>query len=210
MPEITRFIPVPDPEEKSPFHPMAILFHYYPEDTPLRRLLLKHSFQVREKAFDILSSAPPALQAETDRALLSAGALLHDIGIMRCSAPGILCTGTEPYLAHGILGAQMLRQYGKQYGMDLEKYASICERHTGSGLTAQEIRLGNLPLPEQDFLPETTEEKLICLADKFFSKSGDMQEKSLSRIRRSMEKFGPGPLERFDGLCRTFGLPAPS
>jgi uncharacterized protein len=50
----------------------------------------------------------------------------------------------------------------------MEKFARICERHTGSGLTAEEIVSGGLPLPERDFLPETLEEKIICLADKFF------------------------------------------
>ena len=33
-----------------------------------------------------------------------------------------------------------------------------------------------------------------------------MQEKSLPRIRRSLEKFGPGPLARFDAMCRLFDL----
>ena len=88
----------------------------------------------------------------------------------------------------------------------LEVYARICERHTGSGLTAHEIRLQQLPLPEQDFLPETTEEKLICLADKFFSKSGDLKEKSLETVRHSMMKFGVEPLARFDALCEEFNL----
>ena len=47
---------------------------------------------------------------------------------------------------------------------------------------------------------------MICLADKFFSKSGDMQEKTLERVRRSMAKFGSGPAERFEALCRLFGV----
>ena len=100
----------------------------------------------------------------------------------------------------------MLREYGEKNNLNLEPFARICERHTGSGLSAAEIRAGALPLPEQDFLPETPEEQLICLADKFFSKSGDMREKSLPHIRRSMLKFGQAPLARFDALCRTFGL----
>ena len=100
----------------------------------------------------------------------------------------------------------MLREYAGQYEIDLEPFARICERHTGSGITAEEVRKEQLPIPERDFLPETPEEILICLADKFYSKSGDMQEKSLPRIRRSLEKFGPGPLARFDAMCRLFDL----
>jgi uncharacterized protein len=98
----------------------------------------------------------------------------------------------------------MLRQYGKTYGIDLEPFARICERHTGSGLTADEIRSGSLPLPVRDYLPETPEEKIICLADKFYSKSGDMKEKSFEKVLRSQEKFGKGPAERFFALCREF------
>ena len=185
--------------------PLVIIRHFYPEDTPLRRLLLRHSTQVRDKALAILAnpSRPPL---KLDAELVSAGAMLHDIGVLQCHAPSILCVGTRPYIAHGIIGAEMLREYGRTHGIDLEPFARICERHTGTGLTAQEIREQRLPLPEQDFLPETPEEKLICLADKFFSKSGDMQEKSVAAVRRSLEKFGPDTLERLEALLRFFGL----
>lgn len=91
-------------------------------------------------------------------------------------------------------------------GVDLEACARVCERHTGSGLTASEIEREGLPLPHRDFLPETLEEKLICYADKFFSKSGDPEkEKSLEKIRRSMAAFGPDSLARFDALHALFG-----
>ena len=187
--------------------PRPIIRHFYPEETPLRRLLLAHSMQVRDKALELAnSSAGKALSL--DLALIGTGAMLHDIGILRCHAPKILCNGPEPYLAHGVIGAHMLREYARLHGLDLEPFARICERHTGSGITADEIRTQNLPIPERDYLPETPEETLICLADKFYSKSGDMQEKSLPRIRRSLEKFGPGPLARFDAMCRLFGLNA--
>ena len=182
--------------------PMDIIAHFYPNDTPFRRMLIKHSTQVRDKAFEILDKSP--LKDKVDRETVNNGAMLHDIGIGRCDAPPILCTGTEPYIAHGIIGAQMLRDFAAD--SSLEPYARICERHTGSGLTAYEIQQEKLPLPVRDFLPETPEEKLICLADKFFSKSGDMQEKPLPKIRKSMAKFGQPAIDRFDELCRTFGI----
>lgn len=185
---------------------LEIIRHFYPEDTPLRRMLLKHSRQVCGKALEIMQN-PVAAKLPLNRRRVIMGALLHDIGISACDAPGILCTGGQPYLAHGTIGGRLLREYGKLCGSDLEPLARICERHTGTGITAAEIRAQHLPLPEQDLLPETPEEKLICLADKFFSKSGDMQEKSMARIRRSLEKFGPDSTERWDSLCRLFGLP---
>ena len=185
--------------------PRPIIRHFYPEDTPLRRLLLTHSMQVRAKALE-LAKSPAGRNLNLDLSLVDTGAMLHDIGIQCCHAPKILCTGAEPYLAHGILGARMLREYARMHEIDLEPFARVCERHTGSGITAEEVRVQKLPLPEQDFLPETPEEILICLADKFYSKSGDMQEKSLPHIRRSLEKFGPAPLARLDSMCRLFGI----
>ena len=185
--------------------PDVVIRHFYPEDTPLRRLLLRHSIQVRDKALAILAN-PARPPLELDPGLVSAGAMLHDIGILQCHAPAILCEGSRPYIAHGVIGAEMLRDYGRSHGIDPEPFARICERHTGAGLTAREIRLQGLPLPERDFLPETPEERLVCLADKFFSKSGDMREKPFDRVRRSLEKFGADTLERFDALCRLFGL----
>lgn len=175
-----------------------IITLFYPEETPLRRLLLQHSRQVCEKALKIAEVAGN----KVDLQIVEQGALLHDIGILHCHAPKILCVGQEHYLRHGLIGAMMLRDLDPA----LEVYARICERHTGSGLTAAEIRLQQLPLPEQDFLPETPEEKLICLADKFFSKSGDLKEKSLADVRRSMVKFGVEPLARFDDLCKEFNI----
>ena len=178
---------------------------FYPEDTPLRRMLWQHSMQVRDKALAILAALACA-RIDIDTRVVAAGALLHDIGIGRCHAPKILCTGREPYIAHGILGAAMLREYGMRHGVDLEVYARICERHTGSGIAAREVRMQGLPIPERDYLPETPEEKLVCLADKFFSKSGDMQEKSIARVCHAMAKFGAEPLARFEDLCRMFGV----
>ena len=67
---------------------------------------------------------------------------------------------------------------------------------------AAEIRERKLRLPERDLLPESAEEKIICLADKFFSKSGAMEEKSVDQIRKGMLKFGEASLERFDELLK--------
>ena len=120
-----------------------------------------------------------------------------------------LLQSLQPFQIPCRMASSGLRLYGDllhEYEIDLEPFARICERHTGSGITAEEVRKEQLPIPERDFLPETPEEILICLADKFYSKSGDMQEKSLPRIRRSLEKFGPGPLARFDAMCRLFDL----
>lgn len=200
---------------------LDIIYHFYPEDTPLRRLLLLHSQCVADKAMAILQQYEASLPAgqtplRVDRQLVLDGALLHDVGICRCDARGILCEGTEPYICHGTIGAQMLRDYraelereGKNFSdVDLEACARICERHTGAGLTAQNILDQQLPItPVRDLLPETLEEQLVCLADKFFSKSGNpSKEKDLERVRRSMQKFGADSTERFEALCTQFNV----
>ena len=181
--------------------PVEIIEFFYP-DTPLRRLLLLHSSQVCNKALAIAAASDVKLDLEVVRV----GAMLHDIGIGHCHAPGIFCVGDANYIEHGTMGAAMLRQYGRKYDLDLEAYALICERHTGSGITAAEVAAQKLPLAIKDYLPVTNEEKLMALADKFFSKSGDQQEKPFAKVRKSMAKFGDASLSRFDELCRTFGV----
>ena len=120
----------------------TIIDQYYPEDNELRTILLVHSRQVADRCMKI-AKAHPELKLDVD--FLEEAAMLHDIGIFRCNAPGIQCFGTEPYICHGIIGAEILR------GMGWERHARVCERHTGAGITKDEIILQNLPLPHQDF-----------------------------------------------------------
>ena len=163
-------------------NPLDIIYKYYPADDALRRLLLKHSRQVAEKALAVCERHP---ELHLDRQLVYEGAMLHDVGIFLTNAPGIFCHGSEPYLLHGRLGAELMRKEGR------EDLARICERHTGTGLTAEDIRRQGLPLPLEDFRPETEAEKVICYADKFFSKSHPDAEKTAAQVVKSLAKFGP-------------------
>ena len=117
--------------------------------------------------------------------------MLHDIGIFKCYAAGIQCFGTEPYICHGRIGAELLRSEG------FPRHARVCERHTGAGITKAQIIAQNLPLPQQDFLPETMEEKVICYADKFFSKTHIDREKTIEQAEKSLSKFGEEGVLRF-------------
>ena len=173
----------------------AIIDQYYPEDTALRHILMIHSRSVMERALAICDRHR---ELNLDRNFIVEAAMLHDIGICRCHAPGILCYGSEPYICHGRIGAEMLRQAG------FPRHARVCERHTGAGLTKTEIIQQNLPLPHEDFLPETLEEKLICYADKFYSKSNLAREKTLAQAERSLAGFGADGLARFQAWERLF------
>ena len=177
----------------------AIFLSFYPEETPLRALLWRHSVCVRDKALWLIRETGWRRYG-LDPQRVGRAALLPDIGVSRCHAPGIHCMGSEPYLRHGLIGGELLRAYGSAHHLDLEEYARVCERHTGSGLTAGEIREQGLPLPPQDFLPETPLEKLICYADKFFSKSGDGGEKPWDAVLASFRRFSPSATERLLAL----------
>ena len=84
--------------------------------------------------------------------------------------------------------------------------ARVAERHTGAGITAEEILDKGLPLPVTDLVPVTELEKLVCYADKFFSKSGDIyKEKSLDKVISSMSRHGEETLHRFLRLHHLFG-----
>ena len=166
-----------------------IIDKYYGEGSnKLKSLLLLHSQSVARKALQIGFSHT---ELSLDMKFIEEAAMLHDIGIIRCNAPGIHCHGTEPYICHGRIGAEMLRAEG------LPRHARVCERHTGAGLTRGDIVSQQLPLPQQDFLPETMEEKLVCYADKFFSKSRPDEEKTLEQAVRSLSKFGDEGVSRF-------------
>lgn len=175
----------------------SIIDKYYPDDNDLRRLLIRHSRDVADLALKIARQHP---ELHVDLRFLEEGAMLHDIGIFMTDAPGIFCHGTDPYIRHGIDGANLLRKEG--YPL----HARVCERHTGAGITLKQIEEQHLPLPKQDFLPETMEEKLICYADKFYSKSSPDRQKTLQQAERSVAKHGEDGLERFRKWESLFSL----
>lgn len=179
---------------------LGIIESYYADAPELKQLLLTHSEAVTRKA--IACANDRGFTHDLDLEFVEEAALLHDIGIFLTDAPSILCHGTLPYICHGIAGAGILEAEG------LPRHARVAERHTGAGLTKEDIILQNLPLPHENFLPETPEEKLICYADKFFSKSGDpRKEKSLEKVMTQMKAHGEDTFSRFIELHLLFGKP---
>ena len=174
-----------------------IIDKYYPAGSPLRDIYMRHCRSVANLALDIARRKGLALSP----ADIEAAAMLHDIGIVRTDAPGIHCHGSEPYLAHGRIGADLLRAEGAT-----EEYARVAERHTGAGLTPEDVaRMSPMLPPDRSYMPQTLLERLVCYADKFYSKSGDMKIKPLERVRASLAKFGEGASERFERLHQEFG-----
>ena len=176
-------------------NPLDIIDTYSPEENELKHILLVHSRAVADKALALAHKHP---ELDLDLQFLEEAALLHDIGIFQTDAAGIHCFGTHPYICHGYLGAELMRSEG------FPRHARVCERHTGAGLSLEDILAQQLPVPHRDMLPETLEEKLICFADKFFSKSKLEVEKSVEKARKSVMKHGESGGARFDEWCRLF------
>ena len=173
----------------------AVFNKYYQPGTPLYQSVWSHSRLVAEKALQ-LAKAHPELDLDLD--FVYEAAMLHDIGVFLTHAPSIYCMGEKPYICHGILGAELMRADG------YPRHALVCERHTGTGLTVDDIIAQNLPLPHRDLCPVTLEEKLVCLADKFYSKSNPDREKPLDKVRQSVARYGEDSLRRFDEMAALF------
>ena len=175
---------------------LSIINKYYPEDDELRGLLIKHSRQVADRCL-LLCDRHPELRM--DREFLEESAMLHDIGIRWCHAPSIFCQGSEPYICHGLIGADLLRREG------WERHALVCERHTGTGLTSEQIQRQRLPLPlDRNYEPESLEEQLVCYADKFFSKSHPDRVLTVADTAQSLEKFGAEGVKKFLSWAKMF------
>jgi uncharacterized protein len=187
----------PAPFEARSMNPLALIQKHYDPESELYRILLVHSILVTAKALrlarDFLENHP---KTSVDLSFIEEAAMVHDIGIFRCNAPEILCTGTEPYIRHGIIGREIIEQEG------YPRHAVVCERHTGVGITRDEIIQQELSLPKRDLMPISIEEKIICLADKFYSKKPKRlyKEKTIGKIRKSLKKRGARITRRFDDL----------
>ena len=178
-----------------------ILARYYSPSEKSHEVIVVHSVLVARLAHEIARTyLERHAAAELDLPFILEAAVLHDIGIGACDAPGIGCHGREDYIRHGVIGREILEKEG------LPRHALVCERHTGSGIPREEVREQGLPLPDRDHLPESAEEKIICVADKFYSKSPKSlwKKQSLSKIDAKIARWGSGPKERWAELKREF------
>jgi uncharacterized protein len=178
-------------------NPIEIIARYYEPSSRAFRILKEHGEFVAQRA---LKAARQVGHLEPDLAFIESAAMLHDIGIFLTRSPGLDCHGSEPYVRHGILGREILDALG------LPRHALVCERHVGVGISADDVRSSNLPLPQRDMRPVTVEEQIICYADKFFSKNHDgaSREKSIAEIVESLNPYGADKVERFMGWVELF------
>lgn len=176
---------------------LRIIQKYFNSESNAFSLYLTHVTLVTRLSLDIAISH--GLSNES-LSFIEEAAMLHDIGISQVHAPSIGCFGDHEYVEHGYLGRDILETEG------LHTHALVCERHTGSGITKEEIVRQGLPLPNRDMLPETVEEKIICYADLFYSKKpGELfLRKDIDVIRAGFEKFSDASMQRFEELHQLF------
>ena len=143
--------------------------------------VLKHCQATRHKVLRIVNKV--ASKISVNHQLLELGALLHDIG--RAYVHDV---------THGYIGGQILIEHGYPNSIVL-----IVERHVLGGFRALEAE--SLGLPKRDFLPQSWEEKIVCVADKLgvFEWDGiEYPEKWLSKVD-----------DRFAKLTKRYGVADP-
>jgi uncharacterized protein len=177
--------------------PHKIILKYYNPDSLAYNMLTEHSMMVLNKCLEIAENIS---YLNPDLSFLKEAAMLHDIGIFFTNAPEIGCYGDKDYICHGYLGRGLLEKEG------LPLHALICERHVGVGVSTGDIISRNLPLPVRDMLPLTLEEKIICYADKFYSKKTGALccAVSVEEVRERIRKYGADMLQRFDDMTALF------
>ncbi len=160
------------------------------------KILLPHSQAVASFAKDI------ALVLDNiDVEFIYESALYHDIGVFRTDAPKIGCYGDQPYLQHGVLGAELLREAG------FNRHAVVCETHVGVAITKEEIIENSLPLPHRDMIPQSREEEIIAYADCFFNKTAKdlMKPKPFEKVLEVVSCFGERSRNQFLRWHEEFG-----
>ena len=177
-------------------NPTVLISKYYKPKSKAYQILYGHSRAVTDKALKI---ALKHAELNPDLQFIEEAGMIHDIGIFMTNAPNLYCFGDYPYLAHGYLGCELITSLG------FPEHALVCERHTGVGISKEEIIEKKLPLPQRDLIPETVEEQIIAFADKFYSKSTDIfKEKTLLEVRKSIATFGISNINRFEEWCELF------
>src|SRR5258708_5371410 len=132
-----------------------------------------------------------------DKDFIQVACLLHDIGVYEIIKQN-LYQDDKQYIRHGVLGYELL----KKEGLD-ERLCEICRRHTGTGITKEDIKSRGLPLPEMDYIARTLEERIIMYADKFHSKRPKFN--SYESYLEYVKQYGEDKVVEFEKLAKEFG-----
>jgi len=174
----------------------AVIHKYISPASNLYRVYIPHASLVTAKALSIATR----LKLSTEQLrFIEEASMLHDIGVVDVE-PYAEASKARPYLCHATIGRAILEREG------LARHALVAERHVGVGISREEILERQLPLPPRDMLAESLEERIICWADLFFSKSTHMlwNEKSVDEVRKSVARYGERQLDVFSRWLEEF------
>ncbi len=180
--------------------PILIIEKFYQPGTKACDILVNHSRIVTEKSLEIAGSLP---HLNPDLEFIQTAAMLHDIGIFLTRSESIGCFGKASYVCHGYLGRELLDGLGLP-----PEYGLVSERHTGAGITKENILLNNLPLPQRDMVPMSIEEKIICAADKYHSKNPKFSKRNITTtdVIKELQKIDSEHAKRFTLWAEEFNL----
>ena len=109
--------------------------------------VIKHCIAVAELATKI-AEAFSKKGINVDKKLVEIGALLHDVGRAKTHT-----------VHHAVEGAKIAEQFGMP-----EPVIRIIKRHVGGGISPEEAK--KLGWPNDVYIPQTVEEKIVSYADK--------------------------------------------
>ncbi len=114
--------------------------------------VVRHCIAVADLAIEIAAKLQ-LRKSKLDIKLVEVGALLHDIGRSKTHTVNHLIAGVEIACSKGLP----------------ESIVSIIKRHVGGGITPEEAK--KLGWPNDNYVPTSLEEKIVCYADKLIEGS---------------------------------------
>ncbi|HEB32904.1 MAG TPA: hypothetical protein ENI15_18820 [Spirochaetes bacterium] len=130
---------------------------------------IEHGGQVCDLALKIAARIEAKEGVSLDHTNIMSGALIHDAGFTRCKGKPITVSilgkkefeVPEDVVLHGMYGAEIAKEMGFNYEVQM-----IILRHELIAVNLDErAQLGILPLPAEDVVPVTWEEKAVMYAD---------------------------------------------
>lgn len=126
-----------------------------------KKRVVIHCCTVNVVAQEMCSRIPQA-----DLGLVTAGALLHDIG-----------RSVDHSIMHAYIGSQIVASHGLP-----QELVDIVRKHTGAGLDARDVE--EMGLPPGDYMPRTLEEKIVAHADNMVSDNRVVEHgRSVGKLR---------------------------
>ncbi len=133
----------------------------------------RHCIKVAEVALKIAKRLSER-GLKVDLEAVKLGALLHDIG--RAITHGI---------EHFVHTGEILRREGVD-----ERIVKIAERHFSCGITKEEAEKLGLKVAH-DYIPETLEEKIVCMADKLVKGEEEIDFEEFLQRLEELKKIYP-------------------